>query len=424
MSGWESNRTSVRRYDRGYDHRRENRRERDSQFYRRSNRSFGDNWNNDSNTQNYHDNSYRKNNENLDDANELVMYIDTNNIGRLIGRGGSKIKALQEESNAMINIDKQCAENGQTPVRLTGTDEARQRAKSLIEELFDNVQENTEIAQRMKPEEKKEEIDWRNFDWGKANEEYEERQKQKWATLPPIIKNFYKEDSDVANMSKTKVAYIRKSNNNIEVKHVFENEGGSDEEIKIPNPIETFEQAFQEYPDILKEIRKQGFEKPSPIQCQAWPILLNGQDLIGIAQTGTGKTLAFLLPALIHIDGQVTPREERTGPNVLVMAPTRELALQIEKEVGKYSYHGIKAVCVYGGGNRKAQINTVTKGVQIVIATPGRLNDLVQAGVLDVSAVTYLILDEADRMLDMGFEPQIRKTLLGVRPDRQTVMTR
>lgn len=81
-------------------------------------------------------------------------------------------------------------------------------------------------------------------------------------------------------------------------------------------------------------------------------------------------------------------------------------------------------VCVYGGGNRKEQINVVTKGVQIVIATPGRLNDLVQAEVLDVSSVTYLILDEADRMLDLGFEPQIRKVLLDIRPDKQTVMTR
>lgn len=81
-------------------------------------------------------------------------------------------------------------------------------------------------------------------------------------------------------------------------------------------------------------------------------------------------------------------------------------------------------MCVYGGGNRKEQIDIVTKGVQIVIATPGRMNDLVQANVLDVSGVTYLVLDEADRMLDMGFEPQIRKTLLDVRPDRQTVMTR
>ncbi|KYN40574.1 putative ATP-dependent RNA helicase DDX43 [Trachymyrmex septentrionalis] len=426
---WESdNKTSSRRYDRGYDHRRGNRRERGSQFYRRSNRSFGDN--NDSNKQSYNNDSYRKSDEKSNSTNGLVMYIDSNNIGRLIGRGGSKIKALQEDSGARINIDKQHNENGQSAVTLTGTDNAQQRAKSLIEELLierggterNNTHEN-ESAQKISQPEEKEEIDWANFDWNKANEEYEERQRQKWAALPPIIKNFYKEDPAIANMPQSVVTHFRKTNNNIEVRHVFENTGGSDENMKIPNPVQTFEQAFHAFPDILKEIRKQNFEKPSPIQCQAWPILLSGQDLIGIAQTGTGKTLAFLLPALIHIDGQVTPRDERSGPNVLVMAPTRELALQIEKEVGKYSYHGIKAVCVYGGGNRKAQIDTVTKGVQIVIATPGRLNDLVQANILDVSAVTYLILDEADRMLDMGFEPQIRKTLLGVRPNRQTIMT-
>ncbi|XP_018359802.1 PREDICTED: probable ATP-dependent RNA helicase DDX43 isoform X1 [Trachymyrmex cornetzi] len=432
---WDSDsKTSSRRYDRGYDHRRGNRRERESQFYRRSNRSFGDN--NDSSRQNYNNDSYRKSDEKSDSTNGLVMYIDSNNIGRLIGRGGSKIKALQEDSGARININRQYSENGQSAVTLTGTDDAQQRAKSLIEDLLterggtergvterSNTYEN-ECAQKptFQPEEK-EEIDWANFDWNKANEEYEERQKRRWAALPPIIKNFYEEDPAIANMPQSVVTQFRKTNNNIEVRHVFENAGGSDENMKIPNPVQTFEQAFHAFPDILREIRKQSFEKPSPIQCQAWPILLSGQDLIGIAQTGTGKTLAFLLPALIHIDGQVTPREERSGPNVLVMAPTRELALQIEKEVGKYSYHGIKAVCVYGGGNRKAQIDTVTKGVQIVIATPGRLNDLVQANVLDVSAVTYLILDEADRMLDMGFEPQIRKTLLGVRPNRQTVMT-
>ncbi|KAG5339518.1 DDX43 helicase, partial [Acromyrmex charruanus] len=447
---WESdNRTSSRRYDRGYDHRRGNRRERESQFYRRSNRSYGDN--NDSSRQKYNNDSYRKSDEKSDSTNGLVMYIDSNNIGRLIGRGGSKIKALQEDSGARINIDKQYNENGQSAVKLTGTDDAQQRAKNLIEELLtersgterggterggtergvtersvterSNTHENESAQKTTSQPEEKEDIDWANFDWNKANEEYEERQKQKWAALPPIIKNFYKEDLAIANMPQSVVTQFRKTNNNIEVRHVFENTGGSDENMKIPNPVQTFEQAFHEFPDILTEIRKQNFEKPSPIQCQAWPILLSGQDLIGIAQTGTGKTLAFLLPALIHIDGQVTPRDERTGPNVLVMAPTRELALQIEKEVGKYSYHGIKAVCVYGGGNRKTQIDTVTKGVQIVIATPGRLNDLVQANVLDVSAVTYLILDEADRMLDMGFEPQIRKTLLGVRPNRQTVMT-
>lgn len=91
-----------------------------------------------------------------------------------------------------------------------------------------------------------------------------------------------------------------------------------------------------------------------------------------------------------------------------------------------YLYSKIKyyRVCVYGGGSRKEQVNIVTKGVEIVIATPGRLNDLVEANILNISSVTYLVLDEADRMLDMGFEPQIRKTLLDIRPDRQTVMTR
>ncbi|XP_072760670.1 probable ATP-dependent RNA helicase DDX43 isoform X2 [Anoplolepis gracilipes] len=423
---WEGNRSSER-YDQSYRNWEGNdRNRRDSQFQRYYNRSSNDNWDN-SDTQTYSNSSRKRStNNNSNDTNELIIYIDANNVGRLIGRGGSKIKALQDESSAKINIDKQSSENGQTAVTLIGTDKAQQRAKSLIEDLlvdrsishqgvgFDQQRDHN-VEQKGK-----EEIDWDNFDWGKANEAYEHRQKERWANLPPIIKNFYKEDPVVANMSKNKVAELRKINNNITVKFVFENDS---DETKILNLVETFEQAFQNYPEILVEIRKQRFEKPSPIQSQAWPILLSGQDLIGIAQTGTGKTLAFLLPALIHVDGQVTPREERPGPNVLVMAPTRELALQIEKEVGKYSYRGIKAVCVYGGGSRKQQIDIVTKGVQIVIATPGRLNDLVQAGVLNVSGVTYLILDEADRMLDMGFEPQIRKTLLGVRPDRQTVMT-
>lgn len=143
--------------------------------------------------------------------------------------------------------------------------------------------------------------------------------------------------------------------------------------------------------------------------------IILGLDCIGIAQTGTGKTLAFLLPALIHIDRQTTPRDKRIGPNVLVLSPTRELAVQIEQEVKKINYKGIKSVCVYGGVDRKEQINVCTKGVEIIIATPGRLYDLMQAGVINVTSVTYLVMDEADRMLDMGFEPQIMKILLDIR---------
>ena len=98
------------------------------------------------------------------------------------------------------------------------------------------------------------------------------------------------------------------------------------------------------------------------------------------SQTGTGKTLAFLLPAFIHIKGQPVPLGQRGGPNVLVLAPTRELALQIAEEVKKYEYRGIKSVCVYGGGDRRQQMKVVTEGVEIIIATPGRLNDLVSEG--------------------------------------------
>lgn len=227
------------------------------------------------------------------------------------------------------------------------------------------------------------------------------------------------EDPEVALMAREEVDKFKMSHNNIMTSHYKEGD-----ERPIPNPVTTFKHAFAHYPQILEAVEGQGFSEPSPIQCQAWPILLKGYDLIGIAQTGTGKTLAFLLPALVHIEGQPTPRKERDGPTVLVMAPTRELAQQIEREVRKFPYHGITCVCVYGGGDRRQQIGTVAKGVEIVVATPGRLFDLMSAGALKTSSVSYCVLDEADRMLDLGFEPQIKKILNDVRPDRQMIMTR
>ena len=114
------------------------------------------------------------------------------------------------------------------------------------------------------------------------------------------------------------------------------------DERPIPNPVMTFDQAFAPYPDLLAAVKNQKFSTPSPIQTQSWPVLLKGYDMIGIAQTGTGKTLAFLLPAFVHIEGQPVKRQDREGPSVLVMAPTRELAQQIEREVAKFPYKGIK----------------------------------------------------------------------------------
>ncbi|KFW77977.1 putative ATP-dependent RNA helicase DDX43, partial [Manacus vitellinus] len=179
----------------------------------------------------------------------------------------------------------------------------------------------------------------------------------------------------------------RKENNNITCDDLKEGEKRC-----IPNPVCKFEDAFEHYPDIMTNIRKVGFQKPTPIQSQAWPIILQGIDLIGIAQTGTGKTLAYLMPGFIHLTSQPICRDQREGPGMLVLAPTRELALQVEAECSKYAYKGIKSICIYGGGDRKGQIDVVTKGVDIVIATPGRLNDLQMNNFINLKSITYLAI--------------------------------
>ncbi|XP_075222224.1 putative ATP-dependent RNA helicase DDX43 [Lycorma delicatula] len=358
-----------------------------------------------------------------DNSDSITMDINSSDVGRVIGKGGAKIRELEEESGASIKISRN-SYGSTTTVSIRGSSDSQSKAKQLIEDTISSGTSRYQNGYTSSYSDNKtntfveNEDDKPVIDWDEVNRIYEKAQKERWENLPPMKKNFYEELPEVANLSSAQVSAIRKGNNNVVVSHTFE-----DSNEPIPNPVVTFQQAFHNYPDILEEIKKQNFAKPSPIQSQAWPILLQGKDMIGIAQTGTGKTLAFLLPALIHTDGQPIPRSERGGPNVIVLAPTRELALQIESEVKKYSYKGIRCVCLYGGGSRKDQVDVVSDGVEIVIATPGRLNDLIQDKVINVTSVTYLVLDEADRMLDMGFEPQIRKTLLDVRPDRQTVMT-
>lgn len=188
-----------------------------------------------------------------------------------------------------------------------------------------------------------------------------------------------------------------------------------------PNPALTFgENNFPQY--ILDEIKIQGFEKPTTIQAAGWPLALSGRDLVGIAQTGSGKTLAYTLPALVHLKSQ--DRLNRgEGPIVLILAPTRELAQQIQKVAIDFgSKIRVNNACVFGGAPKGPQIRDLQRGAEIVIATPGRLIDFMERGVTNLKRCTYLVLDEADRMLDMGFEPQIRKIIKEIRPDRQVLM--
>lgn len=228
-------------------------------------------------------------------------------------------------------------------------------------------------------------------------------------SLPKFEKNFYQEAESVANRSEKEVEDFRKEK--LMTIHGLD----------IPKPVTTFEEVG--LPDYaLKEVNKCGFPGPTAIQAQGWPMALSGRDMIGIAATGSGKTLSYILPGIIHINAQ--PLLNRgDGPIVLVLAPTRELAVQIKDECSKFgSSSRIRNTCVYGGAPKGPQIRDLARGSEIVIATPGRLIDLLEQRKTNLRRVTYLVLDEADRMLDMGFEPQIRKIVGQIRPDRQTLM--
>jgi ATP-dependent RNA helicase DDX5/DBP2 len=178
----------------------------------------------------------------------------------------------------------------------------------------------------------------------------------------------------------------------------------------VPKPVESFTEAnFPEY--LLHELKKAGFVTPTPIQKQGWPMALCGRDVIGIAQTGSGKTLSFVCPAIVHINAQplLSPGD---GPIVLILSPTRELAIQTKEECNKFGYSSrIKFTCVYGGVPKGQQAGELRRGVEIVIATPGRLIDFLESGTTNLRRCTYLVLDEADRMLVfvLLFAPHIFK---------------
>jgi ATP-dependent RNA helicase RhlE len=175
-------------------------------------------------------------------------------------------------------------------------------------------------------------------------------------------------------------------------------------------------------PNLLKAVQEAGYTEPTPIQSAAIPPILAGHDLIGIAQTGTGKTAAFVLPILAKLAASVAGDRPRSV-RALIVAPTRELAVQIEENVRAYARHlPIRAVTIYGGVSERPQIHALRAGVDLLVATPGRLLDLMDRRLCDFSALSFLVLDEAERMLDMGFLPDIRRIVKALPPRRQTLL--
>ncbi|XP_076905479.1 DEAD-box ATP-dependent RNA helicase 24-like isoform X1 [Bidens hawaiensis] len=225
----------------------------------------------------------------------------------------------------------------------------------------------------------------------------------------PFNKDFYEDKSSISGMSEQEVAEYR---NSLAIRVA-----GFD----VPRPIKTFAEAGFSV-ELMKAIVKQAYEKPTSIQCQSLPIVLSGRDIIGIAKTGSGKTAAFVLPMVVHIMDQPELAKEE-GPIGVVCAPTRELAHQIYLEAKKFAkVYGIRVSAVYGGMSKLEQFKELKSGCEIVIATPGRLIDMLKMKALNMLRATYLVLDEADRMFDLGFEPQIRSIVGQIRPDRQTLL--
>lgn len=229
----------------------------------------------------------------------------------------------------------------------------------------------------------------------------------------PFRRNFYSEPVEMTDWTEEDVASLRMELDNIKVRGV-----------DVPKPVQKWAQCGLGV-QVLDVIQKLGYETPTSIQAQAIPASMSGRDVIGVAKTGSGKTIAFLLPMFRHIKDQ-RPLETLDGPIGLILSPTRELATQIHKECKPFlKALNLRAVCAYGGAPIKDQIADLKRGAEIVVCTPGRMIDLLTANsgrVTNLRRVTYVVLDEADRMFDMGFEPQVMKILSNIRPDRQTVL--
>jgi ATP-dependent RNA helicase DDX46/PRP5 len=229
----------------------------------------------------------------------------------------------------------------------------------------------------------------------------------------PFKKEFYVEPVETKDMTEEDVANLR-----------FELDGIKIKGKNVPKPVLTWGQCGLLTP-VLSVIDKLGYEKPSPIQSQAIPTIMTGRDVIGIAKTGSGKTIAFLLPMFRHIKDQ-PPLGKMDGPIAIILAPTRELANQIHGECKPFvNALGLRSAVCFGQQSLRENVDALKRGVEIVVATPGRLVDLATVNkgtLLNFRRVTYFVMDEADRLWDMGFEPQVMKLIKQVRPDRQCIM--
>lgn len=286
--------------------------------------------------------------------------------------------------------------------------------------------EHAEVSEKRKKKKKKEKAVVEE-----PQEEAQEVIKTKTSKPKSGDRDYYDEHEDLASFTASEVNEYRKKLNmtvsymdNSNPKDVFESEpveyqDSESSSFRDLKPIRLFSELV--LPDARLLESTKNFKTPTAIQSQCWPFLLSGKDVIGIAETGSGKTLAFSIPAFVHLRN--IDIKKKGGPYVLIVAPTRELAIQIFEvceSLGKST--NIRCACFYGGVEKQGQYNSLERGVHVLVATPGRLLDLMQEGALTLENVSFAVLDEADRMLDKGFERDIKTILSKTKQDRQTIM--
>ena len=311
----------------------------------------------------------------------------------------SEVQA-EEEADPLDAFMSGLAEKVPRPIRSVRTTQKRQEAEAMFENDevdMDAVGEADDLL-NITSKKKKKDIPAVNH----AKMKYDS-----------FRKNFYHEPSELSELTEEDVADLRLELDGIKIRGV-----------DVPKPVQKWSQCGLGV-QSLEVIQRLGYERPSSIQAQAIPAIMSGRDVIGVAKTGSGKTVAFLLPMFRHVKDQ-RPLDALEGPVGLVLAPTRELATQIHRDCKPFlKALNLRAVCAYGGAPIKDQIADLKRGAEIIVCTPGRMIDLLAANsgrVTNLKRVTYIVLDEADRMFDMGFEPQIMKILSNIRPDRQTVL--
>ncbi|KAE9024515.1 DEAD-box ATP-dependent RNA helicase 5 [Phytophthora fragariae] len=312
-------------------------------------------------------------------------------------------KAEKKAKKAARKAAEAAAEQTQNPAE-------EQPKKHKKDKKRDREEAEVESSEKPKKQHKKEKKNKKKNDGEAPSTDFSSGPYQQPASADGSFKKaFYTEVKDTAKMTDKEVGAFHEANQMIL--------SGNN---CLYRPVLSFDDVTFES-KFMKTTK--GFDKPTPIQSQCWPILASGRDIIGIAETGSGKTLAFSIPGLIHIAEQPAVSPNHPGPRMLVVAPTRELAMQssaVISEAGKKC--GLKSVCIYGGVPKHTQKKALRDGVHVVVATPGRLKDLVEERSCNLSKVTFVVLDEADRMLDEGFEKDIRAIIGSTHPERQIAM--